>query len=142
MHACFDAIASELLESSEMMDELAEQVRKKSLPDSYYNNPLVKNSPPATILPLGLYADGVKYQARDTTVGFWAINLITGRRHLLAALPKREFCLCRCRGQCSIHPVLVFLERVFLPAPVELFQLPGTTAHLGGLRIPIVQAHP
>ena len=63
----------------------------------YTEHPLVKASEASdTVLPVALYLDGVAFQKRDTTTGFWLINLRTGRRYLLFCLRKRQ--VCRCAG--------------------------------------------
>ena len=80
---------------------------------SFTDHPLVHKHGHDKVLPLGLYIDGVQYGNRDSTIGFWCINLATGRRHLMAALPKRDLCRCGCGGNCSIFPVASFVEWCF-----------------------------
>ena len=109
----FEAIQEELDETPGMWTELEEQINSNVFPDCYMQHPLVVASPRASVLPLGIYVDGVQYQKRDSTVAFWCINLVTGRRHLLAALPKREHCRCGCHGHCSLYPIMLFINWCF-----------------------------
>ena len=109
----FDALAAELAETPSIWDGLKDMHKGKAWADNYFRHPLVRDSAPGSVLPLGLYVDGLQYQTRDSTVGWWCINLVTGRRHLLACLPKRESCRCGCGGHCSMHPNFVFLEWAF-----------------------------
>jgi len=54
--------------------------------------------------------DAVPYSLTDSVWGIWAINIICGTRHLVAALRKRLFCRCGCRGWHTIFPVLLSLR--------------------------------
>ena len=89
-----EALAEEFASMSNVEELMANSLRATDWCENYLQRPLVRESAPGTIVPLGLYVDGVQYQTRDTTIAFWAINLVTGRRHLLAALRKREACTC------------------------------------------------
>jgi hypothetical protein len=117
----YEAIAEEIATTPDMFSRLQVAVDTGKLCPNYLDDPVVRDSPPGSVIPLGLYVDGVQYQKRDTTIGFWAINLITERRHLLACLPKRGLCRCGCRGYCSIYPILVFIEWSFSVMVAGLF---------------------
>ena len=106
----FTALASELSENPGIWDLLDQQKLDNNLPPSYLQHPLVAEHGHSRVLPIGLYLDGVQYQTRDSTTGFWAINLLTQQRHLICCLPKREACRCGCSGLCSNYPVLSFIE--------------------------------
>ena len=106
----FEALCDELEENPGILQTLKEQARANIFPDAYYLHPVVRNHEMGTVLPVGLYVDGVRYLRRDSTIGFWLINMVTHRRHLMACLPKREFCKCGCRGYCSLYPIMVFVE--------------------------------
>eukprot|EP00959_Pyramimonas_sp_CCMP1952_P216729 4532292-Pyramimonas_sp.AAC.1 len=46
-------------------------------------------------VPMGVYMDGVQYMAQasgrnDTSLGFWAINLLSGRRHFVCATKNQD----------------------------------------------------
>jgi len=94
---------AEELASKPAMDSKAE------LPDAdhswtpaFTEHPLVQAKPSANILPVALYLDGVAFQKRDTTLGFWLVNLRTNRRHLLLCLRRRQMCRCGCRNWCTL----------------------------------------
>eukprot|EP00959_Pyramimonas_sp_CCMP1952_P319818 6692252-Pyramimonas_sp.AAC.1 len=62
-------------------------------------------------LPLAVYLDGVRYQQQaagrsDTVTGWWVVNLVSGRRHLVATMKHSDECACGCRGWCSVHPIM------------------------------------
>ena len=69
----------------------------------YKDHKVVKANPSMPVLPLGLYMDGVAFLRRDSCLGFWLINLVSRRRHLLMVLRKRAQCRCGCRGWCTLH---------------------------------------
>ena len=58
-------------------------------------------------LPIALYLDGVSYSSalagrQDSVVGVWAVNLISGKRHLFGVQRIRDLCRCGCRGWCTM----------------------------------------
>eukprot|EP00959_Pyramimonas_sp_CCMP1952_P198842 4158910-Pyramimonas_sp.AAC.1 len=62
-------------------------------------------------IPVGAHVDGVAYiqraaGRRDSAVGFWLINLISAKRHLLCALRKSDECQCGCRAWRALFPLL------------------------------------
>lgn len=66
-------------------------------------------------LPMGLYVDGINFQngasgRQDSVVGFWVINLITSKRHLLGCLKDRDGCRCGCKHWCTVYPVQLALR--------------------------------
>jgi hypothetical protein len=66
-------------------------------------------------LALALYTDGVRYTSPlnsnvDSTVGYWVVNVCTGRRHLVAELKGNMSCACGCRGWCSSWMVLKYIS--------------------------------
>ena len=80
--------------------------------------PLVFTSHPVTLAcnasgqfawPLALYVDGVKFAREDTAIGFWIVDLITGRRWSLGNMRKSQLCHCGCKGWCSIYPIMLLL---------------------------------
>ena len=83
---------------------------------NYMENEVVKREPLGTVFPLGLYLDKVQYKKRDNTLGIWAINSFTHRRHLMACIPTSQTCQCGCNGWCSLFPVLAFVEWSFAAA--------------------------
>ena len=107
------SLAEEIADSKDFFQSLRKAVSENSFSTAYTSDELVRSSPPGTIVPIGIYLDGVKYQNRDSTLGIWAINLATNRRHLMLCLPKRSLCRCGCRGWCSLDPALRFVEWTF-----------------------------
>ena len=55
----------------------------------YTDHEVVKAHPSKPVVPLGWYMDGVAFVRRDSCLGFWLINLVSNRRHLLMVLRKR-----------------------------------------------------
>ena len=90
----YEAIAQELAETTDWDTKLETSLLAGEWAPSFSNHPLVTLHGRRNVIPLGIYVDGVQYGHRDSTTGFWCINLLTGRRHLLAAFPKRDFCRC------------------------------------------------
>lgn len=86
---------------------LAEAADSGDLPKAYFEHPMVRarasTEPP--LLPIALFIDGVPYSQTDSVVGFWIVNLISGRRHLCAVLRKKLTCACSCKGWCTFHAV-------------------------------------
>ena len=62
------------------------------------------------LYPMALYLDGVVFQKRDSTLGLWLYNLLTGTRQLFAVLKKSQLCKCGCRGWCTLYSVFSFLR--------------------------------
>eukprot|EP00959_Pyramimonas_sp_CCMP1952_P185228 3872934-Pyramimonas_sp.AAC.1 len=84
---------------------------------AYKEHPLVLRAEAADEprpLPIGLYVDGIRYISQaagrsDTITGFWLVNLVTQKRHLLSSLRHSDECACGCRGWDSIYPLLLSL---------------------------------
>jgi hypothetical protein len=62
------------------------------------------------LYPCAFYLDGVVYQKRDSTLGFWLYNVISGVRQLFCVLKKSQICKCGCKGWCTLHVVFSFLR--------------------------------
>ena len=106
----YEALAAEMADTPGIMQNIAAGIRRNEWADNFLEHPLVKDCGPEGIIPLGLYIDGVQYQRRNSTIGFWVINLMTQRRHLMVVLQKRDLCRCGCKGYCSLYPTLSFVE--------------------------------
>ena len=89
---------------------LQEALDDKSLPPTYYNNPIVIGNPDELVMPWGLYLDGVPYNQTDSVVAVWLFNLISGARSCIALVRKRIVCRCGCRGWCTYFPLLSHLR--------------------------------
>lgn len=87
-------------------------------------HPLTLELGPHGLVPIGIYIDGVQYQRRNSTIGFWCINLATERRHLMAVLQKRDLCRCGCRGYCSLFPIMSFIEWSIAAAVAGVYPVP------------------
>lgn len=108
-----ESMAEEVAQNPAMLDELAATVDATDWAPNFLAHPKVQADGPRNYLPLGIYVDGVQYQKRGSTLGFWCVNLLTQRRHLMACLPKRDLCRCGCKGYCSIYVVLSMVEWSF-----------------------------
>lgn len=104
----YEALGTELAEMPNFRKDLA--AMEKTWADNVVSHPLVREHGVSNVVPVGIYIDGVQYQRRGSTIGFWMINLLTQRRHLLACIPKRDLCRCGCKGYCSLFVVLSFIE--------------------------------
>ena len=58
------------------------------------------------IVMIYLYWDGVQYNKKDTFLGIFMKNILTGKATLLCVLRKEDVCKCGCRGWCSQYPIL------------------------------------
>ena len=103
----------ELAETPDLQEKLADSVAAGQWARNYMENEVVKREPLGTVFPLGLYLDKVQYKKRDSTLGIWAINCFTHRRHLMACIPTSQTCQCGRNGWCSLCPVLAFVEWSF-----------------------------
>ena len=91
---------------------LDELVASGTLPPVYTKNPVTQQSA-TSVVPASLFVDGVPYSNADSVMGFWAINEVSGKRHLLITLRKDLCCQCGCRGNCTFFTVFSFLEWSF-----------------------------
>ena len=68
------------------------------------------------VLPVCMYIDGIQWTRAhgpgraDSLLAITAYNMATGKRHLLAALSKKECCQCGCRYWCTLGPILSYLR--------------------------------
>ena len=91
---------------------LAATVADSAWPPSVANHSVVRASH-GPVVPLALYVDAAQYIKRDSVVVFVVCNLLSGSRHMSCVLKKTDLCRCRCRGSCSIHPVMQMLRWSF-----------------------------
>lgn len=96
-------------------EKLRAQIDEGKFSSNYFNHPVVRNTQ-ELVAPIGLYSDGVKFANKDSVLGWWAINLVTGKRHLCAVLQKSSLCRCGCRGYDSVFAVLNYLRWSFTAA--------------------------
>jgi hypothetical protein len=105
-----ECIHEELEKDPSISVRLQAAIDEGLLPPSYSSHPVVLNNPGELILPLIIYLDGVAYSLRDSVIGVWIYNMITGRREVIALLRKRVQCKCGCKGWCTWFPILTFLR--------------------------------
>jgi hypothetical protein len=89
---------------------LLEMFHDQALPQCYFENQIVKENPPGTVLPTAFYLDAVPFSQSDSVLGMWLINLISGRRFLFAVLRKSMVCRCGCKGYCSFHAMFTLVR--------------------------------
>ena len=92
--------------------QLREAIREGLLPPSYDDHPVVLENPTELVAVVGIYMDALPYSQVDSVLGVWAINLVTGARHVMMLLRKRMACACGCRGWCTYHGILHFIHWV------------------------------
>ena len=88
--------------SSELRDYVAD------LPPAYTEHVVTQRDATVKPIPLALYFDGVQFATRNSILGFWIVNLVSQRRHLVASLRKGSLCRCGCQGWCSLWLIWIF----------------------------------
>ena len=103
-----EQISADMEEDVGCRVQLADLVRERVLPPVYWQHKVVRAATDGErVLPVALYLDGVPYSQNDSVIGWWAVNLITGRRYLWGLLRKSKACRCGCRFWDS---VFIFLQ--------------------------------
>ena len=75
------------------------RVRPAEWPPSFHDHPVVRAAPPGKVVPLAFYMDAAQYTKGGAAVIVFVVsNLVTGARHLVAVLKKKDLCRCGCRG--------------------------------------------
>ena len=116
-----EALHAELAEDSSVRARLREAVADGELPPAYHDHAVVRRFPPATVLPLSLYLDGTPYSKKDSVLGVFVCNILSGARHLICILRKANICRCGCRGWCSLWPIMAMLHWSFAQLAVGEF---------------------
>ena len=106
----------------------------------YAQNPRVLANPQVQYVPLAFYMDGVAFQwdRKDGAQGYWIVNLVTGRRHLVAVTRKRHNCRCGCRSWCTsffVYQYLAWCMQVMLEGVYPTERYDGSSwgnHHLAG----------
>ena len=93
----YEQIDADLQKDQGAFPRLADAIDEGALPPSYFSHALVRGAPPATVFPVNLFIDGVRYSLTDTVIGFWFVDVLSGKRYLFATLRKRLVCECGCK---------------------------------------------
>ena len=81
-----------------MQERLREAISQNHFPPAYFDNAIVKENPPGTVMPIAVYVDVVPFSRTDAAIGFFIYNMLSGIRTLSALLRKTELCQCGCKA--------------------------------------------
>jgi len=124
-HSKFDGVRTEhnvqvLVPHEQFFDEVQKQplllqpykdVANEAWGKTYLKHPVyLEKTPTETVIPIAMYADGVKYSNSDSVLGIWFYSLITQLRHFCIGLRKSLLCKCGCQGWCSMFTVMKFVQ--------------------------------
>ena len=109
-----EAADEEIRGTPDMAARLEERRLAGALPPAYEERRLAVAAEGTPVYPYSLYIDAVHFMRTDAVIGIWLCSLITGVRHLLAALRKSEMCACGCRGWCTMYTCMSMLHWSFL----------------------------
>ena len=110
-----------LTKSESQRKKLQTMARTHQLSKYYCQHPLVKTEFLGTVWPCSIYVDGTLFNAHDSVLGFFCVNMVSGARHLCGTLRKSTICRCGCKCWCSIYPVLQFLQWSLLALQNDTF---------------------
>jgi len=91
------------------IDTLTRAIDEHELPPLY--NTCAGDGPLAS--PVAIYVDGAQFLNRDSMIGFWVYNILSGARSVCVTLRRSWFCRCGCRGWCTVWAALDFLRWSF-----------------------------
>eukprot|EP00971_Amphidinium_carterae_P348378 6490455-Amphidinium_carterae.2 len=78
-------------------------VREQTLPQSYWQHPIVRANGTTPTIPFSLYMDGVRHLKKDSILGITLCPSLGGaERRLVFAVRKSRLCQCGCRGYCTM----------------------------------------
>jgi hypothetical protein len=100
-----EELGDEITQMDDFEGELRKAIEERRFPPIYDTHPIVVEYADELVLPISIFIDGVPYSHVDSVIGFWAINMLTGRRHLVCCLRKGIICTCGCRGWCTFHAI-------------------------------------
>ena len=103
----FEALAEELADDPSIKGIMRDTF--DDWPPVYRHHAVVLRCARGEAIPIAFYLDGVPLAKRDSVLGFWIVNLASGKRHCLVVLRKGFMCKCGCRGWCSLWPIFEFL---------------------------------
>ena len=105
----FESLEAEITEEPDFETKLDKTIA--SLGRCYSSHSWVRKNPGTKFVPLTLYLDSVAFQwdRKDGASGYWLVNLVTDKRHLLIVTRKRNACKCGCKGWCTTYCVSQFV---------------------------------
>ncbi len=106
-----ESLVEEVLDDPDILAKVNDATDDDDWYEDYSSNPSV-STPGLCVLPGALHVDGVPYSNADGVVAFWFYCLVTGRRHSVALVRKRNMCRCGCvpLGWCTINCILTYLS--------------------------------
>ena len=99
-----------LTKSESQRKKLQTMARTHQLSKQYCEHPLAQTEFLGTAWQCSIYVDGTLFNAHDSVLGFFCVNMVSGARHLCGTLRKSTICRCGCKCWCSFYPVLQFLQ--------------------------------
>ena len=106
----YDELVEEVAATPGFQLILKSKIDNHELSDLYYQHPEHTSD---SDVPIGLFIDAVPTVKKDSCLGFFVFNVITGTRFLCAILRKRGLCHCGCRGWCSFYAMWEFFAWAF-----------------------------
>ena len=100
-----EQIDNDIANAVSFRNRLAEARADGTLPPAYWQHAIVQRCRDRMVAPVAIYVDAVPYSESDSVIGWWMVNLLSGRRFLVGLLRKRLSCRCGCRGWCSFYAI-------------------------------------
>ena len=75
------------------------------LPPQYYTHEVYRENLHMAC-PLGYFSDAVPHTKRDSFFAYYWSNSLTGKRHLICSVRKKDVCQCGCKGHCTMGGLL------------------------------------
>lgn len=112
-HEVLEAESRNMLAAGKSVEDM---ISESDWADSYLKHPH-KDRPNDTraAVPLALYMDGVKYTRsigprQDSLIAVTLYSILSGARHVLFTIAKRDICHCGCRGWDTLFTLFEFLK--------------------------------
>ena len=84
----------------------------QNLADVYYGHPVTLAHGDKSF-PIGFFSDALPHTKKDSVYCYYWSNIVTGKRHIICVLRKKDLCQCSCRGQCTFGAVQRLLVWTF-----------------------------
>ena len=75
------------------------------LPPQYYTHEVYQEHQHMAC-PIGYFSDAVPHTNRDSFFAYYWSNSLTGKRHLICSVRKKDVCQCGCKGHCTMGGLL------------------------------------